>query len=206
MDITKAREDVASYMQRTYQRGLTTSTGGNISSRFGNYMLITCSGKDKSSLCYEDIAIVDIESGENLTPGLKLSIESDMHRFIYKLRQDVNAVVHSHPTFSCLFSSSEKEIDSTLIAESWYLLDRVERIPYARMGTKELAVEVSSFMIDRNVALLTNHGAIALGKDLLSAFDRMECLEQAAKMSLFSSFVDAKGLDKDKCGEIAAMR
>ena len=206
MDITKAREEVATYMRRTYQRGLTTSTGGNISSRFESYMLITCSGKDKSSLSFEDIAIVDIETGDNLTPGLKLSIESDMHRLIYKLRQDVNAVVHSHPTFSCLFSSSEKEIDSTLIAESWYLLDKVERVPYQRMGTKELALEVSSFMKDRNVALLTNHGAIALGKNLLSAFDRMECLEQAAKMTLFSSFVDAKGLDGEKCDEIAAMR
>lgn len=206
MDITKAREEVATYMRRTYQRGLTTSTGGNISTRYEGYMLITCSSKDKSSLTSDDIAIVDIETGENHTPQLKLSIESDMHRLIYKERKDVNAVVHSHPTFSCLFSSSDKKIDSTLIAESWFLLDDVERIPYHRMGSKELAAEVSLFMKDRNVALLTNHGAIALGKNLLSAFDRMECLEQAAKMTLFSSLIEAHGLDKEKCDEIAAMR
>lgn len=203
------RKEVSYFMRRAYERGLTTSTGGNISSRVGDKMYITCSSKDKSSLSGDDIAIVDIKSGKNLTPQLRLSIESDMHRLLYLEREDIGAIVHSHPTFSCLFSASEKEIDSTLIAESWYLLDRVERIPYQRMGTKELAKEVSSFFSKREkryVALLENHGAIALGKDLLAAFDRMECLEQAAKMTLFASSIGAKGLDFSQLDEIAKMR
>ena len=206
MDILKARQDVAEFMRRTYSKGLATSTGGNISTRFGDFMLITCSGKDKSSLQAEDIAQVDIETGENLTPELKLSIESDMHRLIYKKRPDVCAVVHSHPTYSCLFSASSMEIDTTLIAESWYLLDKVKKIPYQRMGTEALAKEVSEFLISDNVALLSNHGAIALGKNLLSAFDRMECLEQAAKMTLLSKIVSTKGLEEKDLDDIAAMR
>lgn len=200
------KEEVASFMRRAYQRGLTTSTGGNISHRYGDYMLITCSGKDKSSLTSDDIAKVEIRTGENLTPSLKLSIESEMHRLIYIERGDVNAIVHSHPTFSCLFSASDMEIDTSLIAESWFLLDKVERIPYARMGTKELALIVSTYMKNHDAALLSNHGAIALGRTMLSAFDRIECLEQAAKMTLFSSFIDAKGLDRNALLEITKMR
>ena len=212
------KKEIAYFMARAYSRSLTTSTGGNISRRVGDYMYITCSGKDKSSLSADDIAKVSIATGENLTKDLKLSIESDMHRFIYQKRDDVNAIVHSHPTFACLFSSSDKEIDTTLIAESWYLLDRVSRISYARMGTKELAIKVSDYFdcsdIDCPIgvpfkpftALLENHGAITLGKDLLSAFDRMECLEQAAKMSAFLPLVNGKGISKDGLDEIARMR
>jgi len=200
------RQDVAYFMRRAYERGLTTSTGGNISTRLGSYMYITCSGKDKSSLSSCDIAKVNIETGDNLTPELKLSIESDMHRLIYINRKDVNAIMHSHPTYSCLFSASDNEIDTTLIAESWYLLDKVKTIPYERMGTKALAVKVSEAMKEGSAALLANHGAITLGKNLLAAFDRMECLEQSARMSLFSALVNAKGLDEKSLNELTKMR
>ena len=202
------KKEVAYFMGRAYFRGLTTSTGGNISKRDGEYMYITSSGKDKASLTEADIAKVEIATGNNLTPQLKLSIESDMHRYLYMKRKDTLAVVHAHPTFACLFSSSDREIDTTLIAESWYLLDRVKKISYQRMGTRELAEEVASFFSESrsNAALLENHGAIALGNDLLSAFDRLECLEQAAKMSVFSAFVDGKGLPGSLLDEISKMR
>lgn len=208
MDLIDAKAEVAAFMRRTYQRYLTTSTGGNISRRLGAIMLITPSGKDKSSLTEDDIAEVVIETGENLTPRLKLSIESDMHRLIYKERDDVDAVVHAHPVFSCLYSASGESINTTLIAESWYLLDRVERIPYQRMGTKALADVVCNYFSSTkaNVALLEKHGAIALGKSLLGAFDRLECLEQAAKMSVFSHLVKAEGLDDIQLDEISEMR
>ncbi len=203
------KKEIAYFMKRSYSKGLTTSTGGNISKRDGEYMYITCSSKDKASLEDKDIAKVSIATGENLTPELKLSIESDMHRFIYQRRKDVEAIVHLHPTFACLFSASDIKIDTTLIAESWYLLDVVEKIPYERMGTKELANAVSNYFANREnhyAALLESHGAISVGKNLLSAFDRMECLEQAAKMSAFSNLVKANGLSNERLDAIARMR
>ena len=109
MDIDEGKKEVALFMARCYNRGLTTATGGNISMRIGDIMLITPSGKDKASLVGSDIAEVRIADGVNLTPDKKLSIESGMHRLIYLKRNDVKAVVHSHSTFSCLFSASEEE-------------------------------------------------------------------------------------------------
>ena len=104
-------------MRRVYERRLTTSLGGNISMRLGSVMLITPSSLDKASLGDEDIAKVDIESGKNLTPCLKLSIESEMHRLIYLKRPTCKAVIHAHPVFSSLFSASEEEIRTDIIAE-----------------------------------------------------------------------------------------
>ena len=201
------KEQVALFMGRSYERGLTTSTGGNFSMRVGSVMLITPSGLDKSSLKAEDIAEVDIETGKNLTPDKKLSIETEMHRLIYKKRPDCISVMHSHPTFCCLYSASNESIDTTLIAESWYLLDRVVKIPYALMGTKELAERVSDYAgRGGNAFLLENHGALCIGKSPLNAFDRLECLEQAAKLSALSHLVKADGIDEKERNRIADMR
>ena len=201
------KEQVALFMGRSYERGLTTSTGGNFSMRVGSVMLITPSGLDKSSLKAEDIAEVDIETGKNLTPDKKLSIETEMHRLIYKKRPDCVSVMHSHPTFCCLYSASNESIDTTLIAESWYLLDRVVKIPYALMGTKELAERVSDYAgRGGNAFLLENHGALCIGKSPLNAFDRLECLEQAAKLSALSHLVKADGIDEKERNRIADIR
>lgn len=207
MDCSDAKRDVALFMKRCYERGLTTSTGGNISMRVGEKMVITPSGKDKSSLSEEDIAVVDIFTGENLTPEKKLSIETEMHRLIYLKRADVKSVCHSHPTFSCLFSASDESVDTALIAESWYLLDKVEKVGYERMGTKVLADAVSDKIASGlNVVLLEKHGALAVGSTALNAFDRLECLEQACKLTFLSHIVKAENLTQEQKKEIALMR
>ncbi|MGN1163595.1 MAG: class II aldolase/adducin family protein [Candidatus Ornithospirochaeta sp.] len=207
MEMKEEKELVASFMGRCYSKGLTTSTGGNLSMRVGDVMLITPSGKDKSSLVAEDIAEVDIRTGENLTPEKKLSIETEMHRRIYQKRPDAVSVMHSHPTFCCLFSSSDEEIDTTLIAESWYLLDRVKKVPYALMGTEALAERVSDYAGGGNNALLLeNHGALAVGKSVLNAFDRLECMEQAAKLTFLSRIVKTNGIGREGLKDISDMR
>ena len=207
MEMREEKEQVARFMGRSYERGLTTSTGGNLSFRVGSVMLITPSGLDKSSLKAENIAEVDIETGKNLTPDKKLSIETEMHRLIYKKRPDCKSVMHSHPTFCCLYSASNESIDTTLIAESWYLLDRVVKIPYALMGTKELAERVAEYAEKGgNAFLLENHGALCIGKSPLNAFDRLECLEQAAKLTVFSHLVKANGIEEKERDRIADMR
>lgn len=206
MDIDEAKKSVADFMGRCYQRGLTTATGGNISMRYEDLMLITPSGKDKASLVADDIAEVRIADGENLTPHLRLSIESGMHRLVYVRNEKVNAVVHCHPVFSCLFAASDETINTKLIAESWFLLDEVVKVPYELMGTPELAEKVGEYSVGRNVLLMENHGAIAFGPTLIKAFDRLECLEQAAKLTYLSKEVGVNSLSEARCREIADLR
>lgn len=203
----RAEKEIADTMRRVYERGLTTSLGGNISMRLGSVMLITPSSLDKASLGDEDIANVDIESGKNLTPGLKLSIESEMHRLIYLKRPTCKAVIHAHPVFSSLFSASEEEIRTDIIAESYYQLGRVVKTPYAIMGSRELAEKVSDDAFSCCAVLLERHGALTVSdKSLLEALERLECLENAARMSLLSRDMKLNCLSENEKYELDLLR
>lgn len=203
----RAEKEIADTMRRVYERGLTTSLGGNISMRLGSVMLITPSSLDKASLGDEDIAKVDIESGKNLTPCLKLSIESEMHRLIYLKRPTCKAVIHAHPVFSSLFSASEEEIRTDIIAESYYQLGRVVKTPYAIMGSRELAEKVSDDASSCCAVLLERHGALTVSdKSLLEALERLECLENAARMSLLSRDMKLNCLSENEKYELDLLR
>ncbi|MDD4010894.1 MAG: class II aldolase/adducin family protein [Sphaerochaetaceae bacterium] len=185
---------VAQFMNRLYRMGLTSTSGGNISLRINEDLIaITPSQTDKGNIEWDQIALLSIQ-GENLTPSMKLSIESEMHRLIMIKRPDVNAVVHAHPCTASLLSASDLDVDASFLAEHYAILDKVVRIPYALMGTKALAEAVSEGLIGANAGLLENHGAIAVGPSMLKAFDRLELLENAAKLTVNAAMLRACGI------------
>lgn len=178
------REEVAYFMRRLYEQNLTTTSGGNISQRIDdNHIIATDSGSDKGRMTGKNVAIITIR-GENLTPDIKPSSESEMHRQIYLARPDVKAIVHAHPITASAFSAMGIPIRCDLLAESYALVNKIVVAPYAQMGTTALAESAAEAARDCNCMLLQNHGATALGDSILHAFDRLELMEAAARMTL----------------------
>ena len=202
-DYQKEKESAAYFMRRLYRQFLTTTSGGNISLRTadGN-VAITASQSDKGEQSPDKIGIVTLD-GKNLTPHLKLSIETEMHLAIYRSRQDVNAIVHAHPVTATLFCMTQSaELDTHLTAEAYAVAGDVVTIPYALMGTEALAAIVAEKMQNYDCGLMENHGVITVGKDLLSAFDKMELLENAAKQTLWSHIIPCRRLNDEQLSEI----
>jgi L-fuculose-phosphate aldolase len=208
MDYIKKRETTAMFMSRLYERQLTTCSGGNISMRVSeDRILITPSGKDKGTLTAEDIALITLE-GENLSHGLKLSIETEMHLAVYRKRADVNGIVHAHPLHGSLFTALDKPLRTDIIAEARYLLGEPRMAPYALMGTRELAEIVGETFTDRDtrVVLMENHGVITVGDSLFRAYDRMEVLEAAARMTCLGEQIGGMNyLSRERKDEIDRM-
>jgi L-fuculose-phosphate aldolase len=202
-ELKKAKKEVARYMRRLYQRGLTTATGGNVSVKAHGYLLITPSAIDKALIRGKQILIMNADS-ENLTPGLKPSIEWGMHLAIYKVRPDVKAIVHAHPPLATCFTAMDHEINCQLIAEARAVLGKPVTAPYALMGTPKLAQIVSKAAeSNENVILLENHGIVCLGNNLPAAFDRLEVLEVAARMTLIAKMMGtSKPLSREQSEEI----
>lgn len=185
MKYPEQRKEVASFMRRLYHQKLTTTSGGNVSQRIEDIVLISTSQTDKASIDEHQVGLLSL-SGENLSENLTLSMESKMHLAIYKNRPDVKAIVHAHPVFATSFTIARKAIQTNLAGESRAVLGEPVIAPYALMGTKELAENVAHASLKGNVILMENHGIITVGESLLQAYDRMEVLETAAKMSLIT--------------------
>lgn len=196
------RKEVARFMRRLYTHKLTTTTGGNVSMRISDELIaITPSATDKGAMKWAEVGLMTI-NGENLTPDLKPSIESEMHLSVYR-RKNVFAIVHAHPTFATAFTAMKKKINIKLTAESIAILGEPVFVPYALMGTKMLADLVSDYIDKSDVLLLENHGVLTVGKNLLQAFDKVEVLENAARMTLIVDFEGKKrSLSREKIREI----
>ncbi|MDD5727393.1 MAG: class II aldolase/adducin family protein [Victivallales bacterium] len=177
------KDEIAYFMGRLYQRGLTTTSGGNISTRCGDNILITPSATDKGRMTGAEVGTLDMECrivGHEFKP----TIESRMHTEIYKCRPDIQAVVHAHPVTAGAFAASRRPISTVYLAESLVIIGEIAYAPYACMGSDALAEIVAAAAAKSNCIVMRNHGVIALGKNLLQAFDRLEVLENAAKTTL----------------------
>ena len=200
--------EIARIMKRLYDRHLTTCSGGNISVRVDeNRVLITPSALDKGNLKSETIAVVTMD-GENLTPHLKTSIETDMHLEIFKKRPDAKAIVHAHPVYASLFTATDKKLRTDLLAEARFVLGEPAFAPYALMGTEKLAeIVAASFKKDETkVVLMENHGIITIGESLFQAYDRIEVVEASARMSFLGELVGGtRPLSPERLAAIDAM-
>ncbi len=191
MNFEKEKKETAFFMRRLYERGLTTCSGGNVSQRVGDIILITPSQTDKACIQAEQIAEINI-NGDNHTPHLMPSMEIAMHLAVYQCRNDVNAIVHAHPITATAFTAINKEINCKLTGETRAIIGNPANAPYALMGTQKLAEKVAEAAIKANVVLMENHGIITFGENLLLAFDRLEVLEAAAKQTLITHLLGDK--------------
>lgn len=197
------RKEVARFMRRLYRLGLTTTSGGNISRKIDDRLIaITPSATDKGHMRWEEVGIMSL-SGENLTPQLKPSIEHALHINVYKNNKEINAIVHAHPVFATSFTAMKLRINTNLTAEARAICGEPVMVPYEIMGSVELAEIVASYSRKSDVMLLENHGIITTGSNLLKAFDKLEVLENAAKMTLIVEMTGKKSpMDKSRILQI----
>lgn len=198
--------DVAYFMRRLYDKDLTSCSGGNVSLRLENgVVLITPSALDKGELQPEQVVAVTMD-GENLSRDIKPTIEMGMHLAVYRSRPDVRAVVHAHPVFATTFSCIGKEIEAELTPETIMTIGQIPVAGYHPAGTGELAEATAEALGGNNVVLMRNHGVLAVGPTLLKAFDRLEVTELAAKMTwLAQSMGQNPGMRPDQSAAMKAL-
>ena len=196
--IKEGKELLAGFMRRLYRQRLTTTSGGNISMRCGESILLTPSGTDKGELQAAEIGVVDLE-GRPSDKSFRPSIESEIHLEIYRHYDDIMAVVHAHPLAASAFAASRAVIKSSYHAEAQVILGQVGHVGYYCPGTSELARRVAEKVAEHSCLLLRNHGALCVGRSVLQAFDRMEVLEAAARINLIM-----RGALADEAVELSA--
>jgi L-fuculose-phosphate aldolase len=176
--------DLVNVCHRVYDKGFVSATDGNISARLENgNILATPTAINKGMVSPDDLVIVD-PSGK-LVSGLKRpSTELQMHLFIYRERQDVQAVVHAHPPHATGFATARIPLTECLFPEVIVGLGAVPLANYATPSTSEVVESIAPFVPRADAILLANHGVVTCGADPLDAYFKMEKVEHAAHITL----------------------
>src|ERR1035437_3787443 len=106
--------------KRVYDRNMNAALGGNVSIRLGDEIAITPAGINKGFMIEDDVVVVDIE-GNKLRGNGTPSSEGKMHYEIYKLRPDVQAIIHAHPPFAVAFALAHHDLPDDILPEATFL-------------------------------------------------------------------------------------
>jgi L-fuculose-phosphate aldolase len=180
---TRLRRDLVEVCRRLHDRRLIGAGEGNVSCRLGkDRLLVTPSGVDKGFLRPADLVVVDLSGKRIRGPG-RPSTELRMHLAAYAARPDVEAVVHAHPLTAVAFTVAGVPPPNDLLPEAVLVLGRIAVAPFATPGTDEVPRSLSPFWKGHEVIRHERHGALALGRDLFLALDRMETLERVCEVA-----------------------
>lgn len=180
------REQLCDVCHRMWQLGWVAANDGNITVKIeDDLFMATPTGISKSFITPDKLVLINAR-GELISgaPGYKPSSEIKMHMRCYQERDDVGAVVHAHPPTATGFAVAHIPMDAYSMVETVLTLGSVPIAPYGTPSTYEVPDSIAPFIKDHDVVLLENHGALALGADLITAYYRMETLELQAKISL----------------------
>jgi L-fuculose-phosphate aldolase len=160
-------------------RGLVLASGGNLSARLPGQdrFLVTGAGTWLDRLTPEDFALL-APAGEVLE-GPAPSSEWKLHARTYRVRPDVNAVVHLHPQHAVLVDAMGHRIRLVSLDHAYYVRS-IGTMPSAPNGSDELADSAAEQARRHDCVVLSHHGCSALGPDVGMAFRRAMNLEEAA--------------------------
>lgn len=184
MDI---REEIIYFGKKMVREGLVASTWGNISGRVGsNQIYITPSGMEYEDLEVEDITLLDL-NGNVLEGKRKPSSEFQLHCEIYKAREDVEGIVHTHSKFASAFAVVRKPIPPLIEDLAQVVGGEVCVAKYALPGTRELATNSVQALGNKGAVLLANHGLVGVGFNLPEAYKACLLVEKTAHIGLAAS-------------------
>lgn len=176
-------------------KGITVGTWGNISARDPetNLVYISPSGMDYSQIQPQHVVVMDLEL--NIIDGeAEPSIEKHMHVAVYNAREDVNAVIHTHPIYSTAFGVAEQNLIG--VSEDFIQIVGAEikvASPYELPGTPKLGEVAVKGLGSNNAVLLPGHGALVVGADMPMALKVSMVLEKNAQIYLYAKLLGGGG-------------
>jgi L-fuculose-phosphate aldolase len=195
--LNQLKQEIIEGGLRLVKEGLVARTWGNISLRVDDeHMLITPSGRTYEDLSPEDIVLVNYFSSK-YEGHIKPSSEKELHCEIYRTRKKIHAVIHTHQMNASTVAAAHREVPPILDDMAQIIGPTVRVAEYALPSTRKITRKTVKALKGRNAALMANHGAVCIGRDLEEAFVVCQVLEKACKAFIEAEFLGgAKSINK----------
>jgi L-fuculose-phosphate aldolase len=135
--------------------------------------------EDNLLLVDEDLRVLEGEGMPN--PANRF------HSWIYRAREDVNCIIHTHPPHTAALAMLEvplvvSHMDTTPLYDDCAFLEEWPGVP---VGNEEGEI-ISAALGDKRAILLAHHGQIATGATVEEACDLAILVERAARLQLLA--------------------
>lgn len=186
ISFVEKKNDFLKAAKRTYESGIQTGTGGNLSVRLDDgRMLVKPSGFSYGECSEENLTITDLD-GNLLDGSYKPTQECVLHGNLYKKYPAIGGIVHTHSPYAILVSLYYNRIETvTMHAE----LKLKAPIPVADVTTQSVTKdELGKILVlfDENPNLqafiLKGHGIVAVGSTAVKAGQIAELVEETAQI------------------------
>jgi L-fuculose-phosphate aldolase len=197
MSIDEIKKLVCDSGKKLLHEGYVSGTWGNISFRIDEkFMAITPSGREYETMVPEDIVIVNYLD-HSYQGEIKPSSEFKLHTEIYRTRKNIHAIIHTHQMNASTVAAARREVPPILDDMAQIIGPTVRCADYALPNTKKIVKKTVKALKGRYAALMANHGAVAIGRDMEEAFVVCQVLEKACKAFIEAEFLGgAKGINK----------
>ena len=183
MILEDLRKRVVRVAQQCYRRGRMVSTAGNFSARDpeNGLVAITPSGYDYDIMSPGDVVVVDLDM--NVVEGhLKPSSDTDVHTGIYREREDVLGIVHTHSIYANVFGALGKNIEPVLGTTQALAGGDVPVLPFTQLGTEEGQRAILDALKDRRAVVMGGHGLTCIGRSIEMALMVSDFVEEGAQV------------------------
>jgi len=180
--LEQLKERVCALNRGLAREGLVAMTSGNVSGRDpdSGLVVIKPSGVPYERLAADDMVVLS-RDGEVVEGALRPSVDATTHLVIYRRREDVNGVVHTHSNYATAFAAANLPIPPLLTAMADEFGGPIPVGPYAPVGEEEIGNAVCDHIGGGKAILLKNHGVFTIGDSPESAFKTAVMVEDVAK-------------------------
>jgi L-ribulose-5-phosphate 4-epimerase len=182
MLLEAVRQELVDLNQALPENGLVTWTSGNVSIRDPEtgHVAIKASGVMFPDLSPVTMVVVDLD-GRVIDGDLKPSSDTASHLYIYRHREDVHGVVHTHSNYATAFAALGRPIPVYLTAQADEFGGPVPCGGFALIGGEEIGKVVVESIGTSPAVLLKNHGVFTVGPTGHAALKAAVMVEDIAR-------------------------
>lgn len=205
-NLEELKQEIIKYGKLAGEKNYTPGVSGNISARYGENVLITASGTANGYLEAEDLSVIDF-NGKLIEGTKKPSSETPLHLEFYRMRSDINYIIHVHAPYLSSFASCGIALDEPIMAENVFYFGQIPLAEYGLPSSMDLVEKTAKYFNEYDAVLMANHGFIVGGKTIQEAYLKLELAESYAQVVFNTKMLGgAKILNENQVREIFALR
>jgi L-ribulose-5-phosphate 4-epimerase len=187
MLLDQLRNEICRLHAELPRNNLVTWTSGNVSGRDPKtgFVVIKPSGIRYEDLTPESMCVVNLD-GKVIDGKNKPSSDTFAHVYVYRHRQDVNGIVHTHSTFATAWAAVGRPIPVVLTAICDEFGGQIPVGAYAKIGGDEIGKEIVRSIGSSPAILMKNHGVFTIGKTPEAAVKTAVMVEDVARTVFYA--------------------